>query len=73
MEGALPTTKKLPITCGVIIMNMNKPVAPPFGYYGDEEETVQEHETEEDFMLRTGRYPDGRRVSNKDMEYLLYG
>ena len=49
------------------------PVDPPFGYYGDEEETVQEHETEEDFMLRTGRYPDGRKVSNKDMEYLLYG
>ena len=49
------------------------PVDPPFGYYGDEEETVQEHETEEDFMLRTGRYPDGTKVSNKDMEYLLYG
>ena len=57
-------------------MNMNfheQPVDPPFGYYGDEEETVQENETEEDFMLRTGYYPDGRKVSNKDMEYLLNG
>ena len=50
-----------------------QPVAPPFGYYGDEEETVQDNETEEDFMLRTGYYPDGRKVSNKDMEYLLNG
>ena len=50
-----------------------QPVDPPFGYYRDEEETVQEHETEEDFMLRTGRYPDGTKVSNADMEYLLYG
>ena len=50
-----------------------QPVDPPFGYYGDEEETVQENETVEDFMLRTGHYPDGRKVSNKDMEYLLYG
>ena len=49
------------------------PVDPPFSYYGDIEETVQEHETEEDFMLRTGRYPDGTKVSNADMEYLLYG
>ena len=49
------------------------PVDPPFGYYGDEEETVQENETVEDFMLRTGYYPDGRKVSNKDMEYLLNG
>ena len=49
------------------------PVDPPFGYYGDEEETVQENETVEDFMLRTGYYPDGRKVSNRDMEYLLYG
>ena len=57
-------------------MNMNfpePPIAPPFGYYGDEEETVQENETVEDFMLRTGYYPDGRKVSNKDMEYLLNG
>ena len=50
-----------------------QPVDPPFGYYGDEEETVQDNETEEDFMLRTGYYPDGRKVSNKDMEYLLNG
>ena len=50
-----------------------QPVDPPFGYYGDEEETVQENETVEDFMLRTGYYPDGRKVSNKDMEYLLNG
>lgn len=49
------------------------PIDPPFGYYGDEEETVQENETVEDFMLRTGYYPDGRKVSNKDMEYLLNG
>ena len=57
-------------------MNSNftePPIDPPFGYYGDEEETVQETETEEDFMLRTGHYPDGGKVSNKDMEYLLYG
>ena len=47
-----------------------QPVDPPFGY---EEETVQDNETVEDFMLRTGCYPDGRKVSNKDMEYLLYG
>ena len=49
-------------------MNMNfpeQPVDPPFGYYGDE--------TEEDFMIRTGYHSDGRKVSNKDMEYLLYG
>ena len=50
-----------------------QPVDPPFGYYGDEEETVQENETEEDFMLRTGFHSDGTKVSNKDMEYLLYG
>ena len=50
-----------------------QPVDPPFGYYEDYEETVQAHETVEDFMLRTGYYPDGRKVSNKDMEYLLYG
>ena len=50
-----------------------QPVDPPFGYYEDYEETVQEHETVEDFMLRTGYYPDGRKVSNKDMEYLLNG
>ena len=49
------------------------PIDPPFGYYGDEEETVQENETVEDFMIRTGYYPDGRKVSNKDMEYLLNG
>lgn len=57
-------------------MNMNfpePPADPPFGYYGDEEETAQENETVEDFMLRTGYYPDGRKVSNKDMEYLLNG
>ena len=54
-------------------MNSNRPIDPPFGYYEDEEETVQDTETEEDFMLRTGRYPDGTKVSNKDMEYLLYG
>ena len=57
-------------------MNSNfpePPLDPPFGYYGNEEETIQENETEEDFMLRTGCYPDGRKVSNKDMEYLLYG
>ena len=57
-------------------MNMNfpePPIDPPFGYYGDEEETVQETETVEDFMIRTGYYPDGRKVSNKDMEYLLNG
>ncbi len=57
-------------------MNMNfpePPIDPPFGYYGDEEETAQENETVEDFMLRTGYYPDGRKVSNKDMEYLLNG
>ena len=47
-----------------------QPVDSPFGYYG---ETVQENETGEDFMLRTGRYPDGTKVSNRDMEYLLYG
>ena len=50
-----------------------QPVNPPFSYYRDEEETVQENETEEDFMIRTGYYPDGRKVSNKDMEYLLNG
>ena len=50
-----------------------QPVDPPFGYYEDYEETVQENETVEDFMLRTGYYPDGRKVSNKDMEYLLNG
>ena len=50
-----------------------QPVDPPFGYYEDYEETVQGHETVEDFMLRTGYYPDGRKVSNKDMEYLLNG
>ena len=50
-----------------------QPVDPPFGYYEDYEETVQAHETVEDFMLRTGYYPDGRKVSNRDMEYLLYG
>ena len=50
-----------------------QPVDPPFGYYGDEEETVQEEETEEDFMLRTGCYADGTKVSSKDMQYLLYG
>ena len=50
-----------------------QPVDPPFGYYGNEEETVQEHETVQDFMLRTGYYPDGRKVSNRDMEYLLNG
>ena len=49
------------------------PLDPPFGYYGDEEETIQENETEEDFMLRTGFRSDGRKVSNKYMEYLLYG
>ena len=49
------------------------PIDPPFGYYGDEEETVQEAETEEDFMLRTGYHADGSRVSNKDRQYLLYG
>ena len=49
------------------------PLDPPFGYYGDEEETVQEAETEEDFMLRTGYHSDGSRVSNKDRQYLLYG
>ena len=57
-------------------MNMNfpePPIDPPFGYYGDEEETVQDNETEEDFMIRTGYYPDGRKVSNRDMEYLLNG
>ena len=55
-------------------MNMNfpePPIDPPFGYYGDEEETAQDNETEEDFMIRTGHYPDGRKVSNKDMEYLM--
>ena len=49
------------------------PVDPPFGYYGDEEETVQENETEEDFMIRTGYHSDGTKISNRDMEYLLYG
>lgn len=49
------------------------PLDPQFGYYGDEEETVQEAETEEDFMLRTGYHSDGSRVSNKDRQYLLYG
>ena len=49
------------------------PIDPPFGYYGDEEETVQENETEEDFMIRTGYHSDGTKISNRDMEYLLYG
>ena len=40
-----------------------QPVDPPFGYYGDEEETVQDNETEEDFMLRTGYHSDGRIIS----------
>ena len=50
-----------------------QPIDPPFGYYGDEEETLREGESEEDFMLRTGYHSDGSKVSNKDMEYLLYG
>ena len=50
-----------------------QPVDPPFGYYGDEEETLREGESEEDFMLRTGYHSDGTKVSNRDMEYLLYG
>ena len=54
-------------------MKMEYSIEPPFGYEDDEEYFVRDDETDEDFMIRTGHHPDGTRVSNADMEYLLNG